>query len=463
MEYLIVGLVVLIAVAVIGNDVLQRRHHYRSRLDVPALVARRLADASPPVPSPGTTHVSVLSRSSPSAEPAGIWRQLEDALDPERFRPKLAEGTEVRYFPLRWGDDYAMLAKADRSAHYELQVWEGRLAETLDGTKTVGQLIVDRLKDSGDFDAASVIALIESLRLAGIFDPAPIDVATLVKQRVEVTTSGRRRLREFMRTLRVSWTGADAFVRRLYDNGLKVLFRRPAIIAGCVVSLAGLAAFLSTVISGRYRIVIGNATVQTLLMMLLGFVLTAAHEMGHASTLIHFRRKVLGAGFLLYYGSPAFFIDTSDGLMLDRGPRILQALAGPFAESVLAGFSSLLLFALPNAPFATFLYKFSVLNYYVIFLNLIPLLELDGYWVLADGIQVPDLRPRSIAFIRKEMWLKLIRRERFTLQEIALAGYGILGIVFTLITSIAGLDSCGRRCSGASSWSCGIAACSHGS
>ena len=32
-------------------------------------------------------------------------------------------------------------------------------------------------------------------------------------------------------------------------------------------------------------------------------------------------------------------------------------------------------------------------------MNLIPLLELDGYFILADVIQVPDLRPRSLGFL----------------------------------------------------------------
>ena len=47
-------------------------------------------------------------------------------------------------------------------------------------------------------------------------------------------------------------------------------------------------------------------------------------------------------------------------------------------------------------PSPALLYKFALINYFVIFLNLIPLLELDGYWILTDLIQVPDLRPRSL-------------------------------------------------------------------
>ena len=42
-----------------------------------------------------------------------------------------------------------------------------------------------------------------------------------------------------------------------------------------------------------------------------------------------------------------------------------------------------------------------------VIMNLIPLLELDGYFILADVIQVPDLRPRSLAFMRDDLFRKI--------------------------------------------------------
>ena len=67
-------------------------------------------------------------------------------------------------------------------------------------------------------------------------------------------------------------------------------------------------------------------------------------------------------------------------------------------------------------------------------MNLIPLLELDGYFILADFIEIPDLRPRSLAFTRHDLLRKLRHRERFTKQEIGLGVYGILGIAFTIFS-----------------------------
>ncbi len=79
-------------------------------------------------------------------------------------------------------------------------------------------------------------------------------------------------------------------------------------------------------------------------------------------------------------------------------------------------------------------YKFAVLNYFVIFMNLIPLLELDGYCILADLIQVPDLRRSRSQFIRHDLFHKIRRRERFTKQESGSACTRSSGVAFTIFS-----------------------------
>jgi hypothetical protein len=69
---------------------------------------------------------------------------------------------------------------------------------------------------------------------------------------------------------------------------------------------------------------------------------------------------VQSAGFRIYFGAPAFFIESSDALMLDRGPRIAQAFAGPYFELVAAGIASIVLWATPGIALDTMLYRFVV-------------------------------------------------------------------------------------------------------
>jgi CRP-like cAMP-binding protein len=70
----------------------------------------------------------------------------------------------------------------------------------------------------------------------------------------------------------------------------------------------------------------------------------------------------------------------------------------------------------------------------VLFLNLVPLLELDGYWIFSDLLQMPDLRPRSLTFVRRQLWSRLRHRQRLTRQEVGLAIYGTLGVAFTIFS-----------------------------
>ena len=141
------------------------------------------------------------------------------------------------------------------------------------------------------------------------------------------------------------------------------------------IAFGGVVAFLAVEHSGRFHL---NATAAPAeigaSLIALSFVLTFAHELGHASVEKHFGRNVGTAGFSLYFGRLSFYVNASDSLMMDRWPRILLFAAGPFAELVLAGLASIVLFTFPDMRVAPFLYRFALLNLFVIILNLVPLL-----------------------------------------------------------------------------------------
>jgi putative peptide zinc metalloprotease protein len=99
--------------------------------------------------------------------------------------------------------------------------------------------------------------------------------------------------------------------------------------------------------------------------------------------------------------------------MMDRRQQIIESFAGPFAQLVLAGIASIIAASFPGWILSETMYKFAVLNYLVVIMNLIPLLELDGYYILADLIEIPDLRERSLVFMRRDLFHKLRIRERF--------------------------------------------------
>jgi putative peptide zinc metalloprotease protein len=430
LQYLILA-AILIAGIVIAVDAARQRRAIRRAVNLPAVVARSLGDQRVGVDAAAA--VAEALASSTEAE-RDLWEELNDLLDPEAFVPTLADGVEIKLFRLRWGNDYAIAARPDHALHLELQPWESALMERMDGTRTVGELIVERLEESGDLDPGAVLSLIEELREQGFLEPARPDTRALIVDHLDRASSGRRKLREFGKSLRIGWDGAERFVQGSYRMGGWLLFRAPALIATSVIAVAGFACFIAVQGSGRYELSSTSAPGETVLFLVLALFLTFAHELGHAMVLVHYRKRVLAAGFFIFFGSPAFFVDASDGLLLDRRERIAQSFAGPFAELALAGIASILMISLPGTGVAAFLYRFALINYFVIFMNLIPLLELDGYWIFADLIQVPDLRRRSLNFVKRDLWHKLAVRERLSLQESGLAAYGIIGTAFTIFS-----------------------------
>jgi len=364
----------------------------------------------------------------------GIWDSLAELVDPAEFRPEIAPDVEVKIFHLKWGNDYALLANPRDFVHYRVEVAEAELLPLMDGTRTVKDIVVERFRDSGEMELSGVADFVQLLRVDNFLTDRFHDVQAVVKRALYPVSVLRAKIREFIRTLSVEWSGANGLVEWFYRGGLRWLFKPVLVIVLALTALAGLVAFASVYGSGRFTLGGRSVAAESLILLGLSYVLTFVHELAHALVVVHYGRRVKSAGFMIYFGSPAFFVESSDALMLERGQRMVQAFAGPFAELVVAGGAAIFIWAFPDSAVAGILYRFALLNYFVIFLNLIPLLELDGYFILADLIQVPDLRPRSLQFIRYDLWRKLRRRERVTKQDLGLALYGFLGIAFTIFS-----------------------------
>jgi putative peptide zinc metalloprotease protein len=127
------------------------------------------------------------------------------------------------------------------------------------------------------------------------------------------------------------------------------------------------------------------------------------HEAAHAVTCKHFGRSVHRAGIGWYLFAPVAFVDTSDMWAAAKLPRILVSAAGPYANLVLAGAASLIALLPMPASAVEALSAFSITGYVLALVNLNPLLELDGYYVLMDLVEVPNLRSRALACFAAEL------------------------------------------------------------
>jgi len=138
-----------------------------------------------------------------------------------------------------------------------------------------------------------------------------------------------------------------------------------------------------------------------LLMLALLFPLVKiAHELGHGLACKWFGGEVHEAGVMLLIFYPVPYVDaTHAAAFVSKWQRVLVGAAGmltEFAIAALAFYAWLLLE--PGAPRGV-AYNIAVLaSVTTLFFNANPLLRFDGYYILADLIEIPNLASRATRY-----------------------------------------------------------------
>jgi putative peptide zinc metalloprotease protein len=127
------------------------------------------------------------------------------------------------------------------------------------------------------------------------------------------------------------------------------------------------------------------------------------HEAGHAFTTKHFGREVPRVGIGWYWFEPVAYVDTSDMWLEGGWPRIAVSLAGPYTNLVIGSLASIAAWFVPNVVLSAVLWEFALLSYLGVLLNLNPLMEFDGYFVLSDHLEKPNLRPRALSWLGRDL------------------------------------------------------------
>jgi putative peptide zinc metalloprotease protein len=369
-----------------------------------------------------------------SPAPDGPADPLGAALDPGLTRPKLAPDIEITHHTTRWGGGYAMVRNPRGPVYLRLSAEDGRLMEQFDGERTVREIVVEELRETASLDIASATELVAVLETEGCLEQRWIETYALVQQRIAPAHSRfSAAFRRFAKSQTVHFPRSREMTEWGYRWGGRFLFTRPGQVGLVLLLLTGVAALVANLGSGRFELAGDSLAAGFGVLFFLDLLATMIHEAGHALAIRHARREVLNAGFQLYLGHPAFFIDSADILMTPPRDRIRNAWYGPFLSLCVAGTASILAFVLPDGSFTETLFRLAILTYLTAMLNLIPFLELDGYWMLVDALDTPDLRPRSLAFLWHDFPRKLRRRDRLSKQEVGLIAFGIVGSVFTVI------------------------------
>jgi len=131
-------------------------------------------------------------------------------------------------------------------------------------------------------------------------------------------------------------------------------------------------------------------------------VTKSVHELGHALTATRYGVRVahMGVAFLVMW--PMLYTDTTESWRLsNRHQRLTIASAGFISELALAGLATLAWHLVGEGSLKEALFYIATTAWVIsLTLNISPFMRFDGYFVLSDALDVPNLHERAFALAR---------------------------------------------------------------
>ncbi|MCC6177886.1 MAG: cyclic nucleotide-binding domain-containing protein [Chloroflexi bacterium] len=367
-----------------------------------------------------------------------MWHGLVDRLDLGAYVPRPSPGVEARQLHDRAGDAYWVL-RSPGLRYARLDEIDYRLWLRMDGERSIQQIALAHFVEHGGFVVERLARLVAELRAHGMLGRAPTDLFASLERR-QAARSHWRRARGLVARLAavqlVRFRHADAFFSLFYRHGGHVLFSRPANVLWALVIVVGLVVWWRQILLAEHALfqTNGSYTLGLITLAVLDVAGIVLHEVAQGLAIKRHGCRVNGAGVMLFYGVPVPYVETSDIWMADRRGRMAVSWAGPCAMLVLGGTLAIMATPLDGMEMGAFLFKAASIWLANALFNLLPILNLDGYFLLADYLDMPALRANAVAFVRGVLWERLRRRVGLTREEQIYTAFGLgSGAIVALI------------------------------
>jgi hypothetical protein len=275
----------------------------------------------------------------------------------------------------------------------------------------------EQIANGDDIDPQLAEALAAGGFLATVPAPAP------------APRSGR--VARFLRVFDIRWHGADRYIHALHDRGLRHAWRPQVLALQAFVAIVGVVALIAALRSDR-PLELRPSPWEVPVYLVLSMMAIAVHELAHGLVVAHHGRKVAAVGFRLHLGSPAFYVESVEALLLTRRQRLTQAAAGPWTEWLFVSVIAVILWFAPIGALTPVVHRFVVLTAFTIATNLLPFAGLDGSLLLADLIREPNLVADSKDALRR-LGSEPHRGDRL------LVAYGVLNTIVSASLLLTGI------------------------
>jgi putative peptide zinc metalloprotease protein len=321
------------------------------------------------------------------------------------------------------GEQSFIVKDPETRKYYRFRPVEVMVMQVLDGEHTAEQAARALAEEGLRVSAKAVEAFAAKLKGMGLCDRTLGEKSVLLMERLRAER--RRRLGSGVfrgDILRLRWSVGDP--DKLFDRWLprlRFFFTRPFLLFS--VALFGIYFLIlglkwrdfAEALANMYTL---NFTLGDLaLLWLTGTVIIAIHELGHGFTCKYFGGQVHEIGAMLIYFEPAFFCNVNDAWTFpELRARLWVTAAGSWIQLVVASIAAIVWWAATPGTLVSDVAFAAVLigGITTVFMNVNPLIPLDGYYALSDYLEVPNLRQRASAYLG---WLIKSRLFRLDLPK----------------------------------------------
>ncbi|MGA2768690.1 MAG: M50 family metallopeptidase [Candidatus Bathyarchaeia archaeon] len=197
---------------------------------------------------------------------------------------------------------------------------------------------------------------------------------------------------------------SNKFLQSIHDK-LHPIFKKPLLWATVIFIIMGAVLF-----AGRFVSIFGNkSNFQILGSSVVGFFfyyfvalapVIAIHEISHGLALVHYGGEPGEMGTGLFYFGPMFYTEVTDVCTLKKRQRLMVSLAGNISTLLIGSIVVfILLFVTFPQPAALIVTMVAFYCFDMALFNFAPPFETDGYGVLSDALNMPNLRPESYEYV----------------------------------------------------------------
>jgi putative peptide zinc metalloprotease protein len=166
-------------------------------------------------------------------------------------------------------------------------------------------------------------------------------------------------------------------------------------------------------------------------------VVKVIHEFGHGLTAKHYGGEVHEMGILFLVLTPALYCDVTDSWLLpNKWHRIWISAAGIYVELFLASIATFTWFySEPGLLNSLSMAVMFICSINTVLFNANPLLRYDGYYVMADWLEIPNLRIKSTQFFAYLVQEKVLGLE-IPVQSYLPKGRRILFVIYAIASYV---------------------------